>query len=44
MRSYRVILEEKARQVEFMRKLEIEKILKEHNERFNRIEQKLKKK
>lgn len=44
MKSYRIIMEEKARHTEFMRKLEIEKILKEHNERIIKIEQKLKNK
>ncbi len=43
MRSYRIIMEEKARQVEFMRKLQIEKILKEHNDRLNRMERKIEK-
>jgi hypothetical protein len=43
MRSYRIIMEEKSRQTEFMRKLEIEKMLKEYNERLNRIQKKIKK-
>jgi hypothetical protein len=44
MKSYRIIIEEKARQAEFMRKLEIEKIIKEHTDRLNRMEQTLKNK
>ena len=35
-------MEEKSRQTEFMRKLEIEKMLKEYNERLNRIQKKIK--
>jgi hypothetical protein len=37
-RSYKVIMEEKARHIEYMRKIQIENILKEHNERLKRIE------
>ena len=33
MRSYKVIMEEKARQAEYMRKLQLEKIIKKHHER-----------
>jgi hypothetical protein len=43
MRSYKVIMEEKARQAEYMRKVEIEKILKQQHERLLRLEKKLKK-
>ncbi len=41
MRSYKVIMEEKARQGEYMRKIEVDKILKEHHERLLKIEQML---
>ena len=43
MRSYKVIMEEKARQAEYMRKIEVEKIIKQHHERLSRIEKKIKK-
>jgi hypothetical protein len=43
MRSYKVIMEEKARQVEYMHKIEIEKILKKYQERLKNIEEKIKK-
>jgi hypothetical protein len=43
MRSYKVIMEEKARQAEYMRKTEIEKILKQYHKRLLRLEKKLKK-
>ena len=40
MRSYKVIMEEKARQTEYMRKVEIENILKQHHDRLLRLEKK----
>ena len=43
MRAYRVIIEEKARQTEYMRKNEFERILKQQHERLKKLEQKLKK-
>ena len=43
MLSYKVIMEEKALQAEYMRKTEIEKILKQYHERLLRLEKKLKK-
>ncbi len=41
MKSYRIIMEEKARHIEFLRKMEIEKILNQHHERLLKIENKL---
>ena len=43
MRSYKVIIEEKARQAEYMKKIEIEKILKQQHDRLLRLEKKIKK-
>ncbi len=42
MKSYRVIMEEKARHAEFIRKMEVDKILYQYHERLLRIENKLK--
>ncbi len=42
MNSYRVIMEEKARHTEFLRKIQVEKILQQYNERLLKIEKKLK--
>lgn len=36
MRSYKVIMAEKARQAEYMRKMQLEKIIKQHHERLLR--------
>ena len=44
MRSYKVIIEEKARQSEYMRKVQLDKILKQHHDRLLRIEKNIKKK
>lgn len=41
MKSYKVIMEEQARQAEFIRRLEVDKILKQHHERLTKIEEKL---
>ena len=38
MRSYRIIMKEKAKQVEIMRKIQLEKIIKQHQERLLRLE------
>jgi hypothetical protein len=43
MRSYKVIINEKARLAEYMRKMEIEKKLKQQHERILRLEKKLNK-
>ena len=40
MRAYRVIIEEKARQNEYMRKNEFERILKQQYERLKRLDYK----
>ena len=42
MRAYRVIMEEKARQTEYIRIKEFERILKQQHERLKRIEEKIK--
>jgi hypothetical protein len=43
MRSYKVIMEEKARQAEYIRKIEIEKILKDHHDRLLKIAKRMRK-
>lgn len=43
MRSYKVIMEEKARQAEYMRKIEIDKIFQQFNERLKKLEEKINK-
>ena len=43
IRSYKVIIEEKARQAEYMRKIQVEKIIKQHHEQLLRIDKKNKK-
>ena len=40
MKSYKIIMEEKSRQTEYLRKMEIEKMLKYHHERLLRLEKK----
>ena len=42
MRSYKVIMEEKARQAEYIRKMQLDKILKQHHERLLKIEKYIK--
>ena len=43
MRSYRVVMEEKARQAEYIRKIEIDKIIQQYNERLKKLEEKMNK-
>jgi hypothetical protein len=40
MRTYRVVMEEKARQNEYMRNKEFERILKQQHERLKRLDNK----
>jgi hypothetical protein len=42
MRMYRVLIEENKRQKEYMQKIEIEKLLKLHNQMIENINKKLK--
>jgi len=42
MRMYRVLMEENARQKEYMRKMEIERILSHHHKQIEYINKKLK--
>ena len=42
MRMYRVLMEENKRQKEYMQKIEIEKLLKQHHQMIKNINEKLK--
>jgi len=42
MRMYRVLMEENKRQKEYMQKIELEKILKQHHQMIENINKKLK--
>lgn len=44
MRMFRVLMEENKRQKEYIQKIEIEKIIKQHQQQIERINKKLKEK